>query len=169
MQKNIACYVLSITLALVQYGLLSQLPGRAPREKAVRTGRFWQGKKNQESPITVYFQLTLVTEFFLQTKTSEKVQYRTQVERLKKSLGLTGLHTGWVGWFKRCRIFSYFCLIQACSGAGSIWQAYCEEIHQPYDFTGKPEPSYCISRSAVLLLRKHALWNRKQDLAPLFI
>lgn len=53
------------------------------------------------------------------------------------------------------------CLIWAWAGVGSIWPIYSEETDQPYDFTGKPEPTYCVSRSA------ECCWEDMQDLAPL--
>lgn len=51
--------------------------------------------------------------------------------------------------------------------AGSIWNIYFEETDQPYDFTGKPEPPHCISRSADYCW-ENMRYERKQGLALLF-
>ena len=53
------------------------------------------------------------------------------------------------------------CLIWAWSEAGSIWPIYFEETDQACDFMGKPEPPYCVSRSA------EGCWENVQDWAPL--
>lgn len=97
--------------------------------------------------------------------------YRTMWERSKKCIRAEfekpwSIH--WLGWPVQRGLQLFCSLIWDWSAAGSIWHICLEERDQPYDFAGKPEPPYWISRSAAYCC-ENMRYERKQDLAPLFI